>query len=85
MIVDARNAKRPKKHRPYTARAAVEIFLDGMQVGDTKPVSVFKDQFGRDLPRGRFDTILNLMLNGRRFTVRKSLDGAVLFNVTRLS
>ena len=85
MIVDARQASKPLKYRPYTAQAAVEIFLNGMAIGESKDISSFKDQHGNDLLKPRVDTLVSAVRENRRFTIRASKKDGIMCTVTRIT
>ena len=69
MILDARN-ENPGYGRPFTAKAAVLRFLDGIPVGGCDTVEGFIAADGSDVPWARFSMYTSAYAEGRKFVTR---------------
>jgi len=85
MIIDARKSVSPKRFKPYTIKAAVDDFLDTIEVGGQKDVDELIGPHGNPVGISMIRATVNQLKGERVFHVGTKYSNAGLATIRRFA
>ena len=85
MIIDARKSVSPKRFKPYTVKAAVDDFLDTIEVGGQKDVDEIIGPHGNPVGIDLIRSLVSQLKGERVFHVGTKYSKAGLATVRRFA
>ena len=85
MIIDARKSVSPKRFKPFTIKAAVDDFLDTIEVGGQKDVDALFAPDGNPVGIAPIRAIVSQLKGKRVFHVGTKYSNAGLATVRRIA
>jgi hypothetical protein len=85
MIIDARQSSNPNRFRPFSVKAAVSDFLDGIEAGSSADVDALINASGKPVPASRLSAYVTLLKEDRAFQVDTKYSNAGLATVRRIA